>query len=129
MERVTERKGQASAAASAKDCHAQTAPPKAKGSCAASGKAKARPPKAKCSSAAVGKAKAPRSEAVAELVRVTPPRVDVERSRSQVLCRTGFRGAGQSCGIRYGPGEAHRTEAAAAKAFALCCASPTATPR
>ena len=37
----------------------------------------------------------------------------VERSRSQVLCRTGLRGPGQSWIIKYGQGHSCRTEAAA----------------
>ena len=38
------------------------------------------------------------------------PNYAVERSRSQVLCRTGFRGPGQSVKLGYGKGEAFTSE-------------------
>ena len=39
----------------------------------------------------------------------------IERSRSQVMCRTGLRGPGQTKAIKYGPGTPHPTEKSAAK--------------
>ena len=48
--------------------------------------------------------------------RFSQPFVSVERSRSQVLCRTGLRGAGQSWVLKYGRGKEYRDEAAAVKA-------------
>ena len=42
-----------------------------------------------------------------------PPCCSVERSRSQVLCRTGIRGAGQSHSIKYGEGQKYADEDAA----------------
>ena len=62
-----------------------------------------------------GPAAARDDAAQAHCVRVTRPRVDIERSRQQILCRTGFKGVGQSHAIRYGPGHDHRTEIAAVK--------------
>ena len=70
-------------------------------------------------SAAQGKAKskakaAAKADAAAE--RFCEPCISMERSRSQVLCRTGSRGVGQSWTLKYGPGQAYRDEAAALKA-------------
>ena len=44
------------------------------------------------------------------------PTYSVERSRKQVMCRTGLSGPGSTHGIRFGPHEKHKTEAAAIEA-------------
>ena len=75
------------------------------------GKGRATPPQPK----GAGTAAARDDAAQAQCVQVTRPRVDIERSRQQVLCRTGFKGVGQSHTIRYGPGHDHRTEISAVK--------------
>ena len=43
-------------------------------------------------------------------VRFAPPHISVERSRSQVLCRTGRRGKGQSFTLKFGAGQKFMTE-------------------
>ena len=54
------------------------------------------------------------SAADPQLERFQPPGFSVERSRHQVLGRTGFRGAGQSTRFIYGgPGKAYASEKAA----------------
>ena len=50
------------------------------------------------------------------LKRFAPPHISVERSRKQVLCRTGFRGAGQTKTMQYGVGKQYPNEAAATRA-------------
>lgn len=57
--------------------------------------------------------RSPRIKANAALVRFCKANFSVERSRSQVLCRTGYRGAGQSTTFKFGPGQAFASEAAA----------------
>ncbi len=54
--------------------------------------------------------------APAEPLRFSKEIVTVERSRSQVLARTGLRGPGQSKLFKYGRTEPYRTEAAAKQA-------------
>ena len=63
----------------------------------------------------------PSSQAMGE--RFCEPCISMERSRCQVLCRTGFRGPGQSWVLKYGPGKTHRDEAAALKAAQAWLAS------
>lgn len=46
------------------------------------------------------------------------PFYHVERSRSQVMCRTGCGGAGSTYRVQYGPGHDHKTEKAAVAAAA-----------
>ena len=85
----------------------------------ATAKATAKSAPSQHTSAAQGKAKSKakataKAEAAAE--RFCEPCISMERSRSQVLCRTGLRGSGQSWTLKYGPGQAYRDEAAALKA-------------
>ena len=51
--------------------------------------------------------------AVGGAVRFDKPKYCHERSRNQILCRTGLRGPGQSVALKYGPGMQYRNEAAA----------------
>ena len=55
----------------------------------------------------------PLAEAAGKPVRFGKPGFAVERSRSQVMCRTGLRGVGQSHRIGLGEGEAYDSEESA----------------
>ena len=54
----------------------------------------------------------------AGLVRFDSPHVSNERSRMQILGRTGYRGPGQSVAFQYGPNREYKNEAAAKAASA-----------
>jgi len=54
--------------------------------------------------------------AEAQLIRFKDPHFCVEQSRSHVLCRTGFRGKGQSFQMKCGHGEEYQHKTAAIKA-------------
>ena len=79
---------------------------------------KARPAAAVPAPAAVAPADAAAAPAAApaEPLRFSKEIVTVERSRSQVLARTGLRGPGQSKLFKYGRTKPYRTEAAAKQA-------------
>ena len=58
--------------------------------------------------------KARLAEAVSE--KKTTPHYASERSRKQIMCRTGLKGAGSTHAIKYGTNEKHETEAQAVQA-------------
>ena len=65
------------------------------------------------SAKAKGQAKA--SAAPPSKVRFDLPRFRVERTRQQVMCRTGFRGPGESLALQFGEGKRFKSEQAAVK--------------